>query len=91
MSEASVPHKLVVRVDRACEMLDCSRQRLYDLMNADEIVSYLDGGVRKILVESIHAYIAKKVAEDREHAVHPETVGQSVVRRNFGKKTKPAQ
>jgi hypothetical protein len=53
---------LVVKPGRACQMLSCGRTRLYELMAAKELDTFLDGGARKITVESIHRYIARQLA-----------------------------
>jgi hypothetical protein len=43
-------------------MLDCGNTRLYELINAGALKSYLDGRSRKITVESIRGYIARRLA-----------------------------
>jgi hypothetical protein len=53
---------LVVKPARACQLLSCGRTRLYALLAAKELDSFLDGGARKIVVASIHAYIARGLA-----------------------------
>jgi excisionase family DNA binding protein len=53
--------KLATSVRRACEMLDVGLDKIYDLMRAGEIKSYLDGGTRKVDIASIHAYHARKL------------------------------
>jgi hypothetical protein len=53
---------LVVKPARACEMLSCGRTRLYQLLAAKELDSFLDGGARKVVVASIYAYIARRLA-----------------------------
>jgi hypothetical protein len=53
---------LVVKPARACQMLSCGRTHLYALITAGELDSFLDGGARKILVASIHRYIARQLA-----------------------------
>jgi hypothetical protein len=53
---------LAVKPKRAAEMLDCGITRLYELINAKEIVSFTDGRSRKITVASIQAYIARRIA-----------------------------
>lgn len=55
---------LLCRVERACEMLACSRRRLYRLMDAGEIRSFRDGGYRKVVIASIHDYIRRKIGDD---------------------------
>jgi excisionase family DNA binding protein len=54
-------HQRITNVARACEALDCSRDRLYDLLKSGEIESFLDGRSRKIVVASLDAYIARRV------------------------------
>jgi hypothetical protein len=58
----SIPEPLVVKPARACQMLSCGRTRLYQLIAAKELDTFLDGGARKITVESIHRYIARRLA-----------------------------
>ena len=55
---------LVVRPKRAWHMLDCGNTRGYELVKAGELESFLDGRSRKITVESIHRYIARKLAAE---------------------------
>jgi hypothetical protein len=43
-------------------MLDCGVTRLYELLNSNELESYLDGRSRKIVLASIHALIARRLA-----------------------------
>jgi hypothetical protein len=43
-------------------MLACSNTRGYELLAAGQLDSFLDGRSRKITVESIHRYIAQRVA-----------------------------
>jgi hypothetical protein len=38
--------------------------RLYELLAAGELESFLDGRSRKIIVESIHQYISRRLAID---------------------------
>ena len=53
---------LVVKPKVAWKMLACSNTRGYELLAAGELDSFLDGRSRKITVESIHRYIAQRVA-----------------------------
>jgi hypothetical protein len=53
---------LLVGPRDAWRMLNCGNTRGYELINAGELVSFLDGRSRKITVKSIHQYIAKKIA-----------------------------
>jgi len=54
--------RLVVSPRRARHMLDCGNTRLYELLNAGELDSFLAGRSRKITVSSIKAYIARLIA-----------------------------
>jgi len=53
---------LVVRPATAWKLLGCANTFGYALLERGELDSYLDGGARKITVESIHRYIAKRLA-----------------------------
>jgi hypothetical protein len=55
--------RLVVSPRRARHMLDCGNTRLYELLKNKELESYVDGRSRKIIVASIHRYIAQRLAE----------------------------
>ena len=54
--------RLLVRPRRACHLLDCGTTHLYELIDDGELESFLDGRSRKITVESIQRYIAKRLA-----------------------------
>jgi len=58
--------RLVVCPRRARYMLDCGNTRLYELLKNNELESYLDGRSRKIIVASIHRFIAGRLAAERE-------------------------
>ncbi len=60
--------RLVVSPRRARHMLDCGNTRLYELLKNKELESYVDGRSRKIIVASIHRYIAQRLAESGEGA-----------------------
>jgi hypothetical protein len=64
--------RLVVSPRRARHMLDCGNTRLYELRKNQELDSYLDGRSRKIMVDSINRYIARRLAAERE-ATAPQT------------------
>jgi len=53
---------LVVKPATAWKMLACSNTRGYELLNAGELDSFLDGRSRKITVESIRRYIARRLS-----------------------------
>jgi hypothetical protein len=54
---------LLVRPRTAWKMLGCGNTRGYELLGADELDSFRDGGARKITVESIHRYIERHLKE----------------------------
>ena len=54
--------RLVVSPRRARHMLDIGNTRLYELLQANELTSYLDGRSRKIVVSSIYQLIARRLA-----------------------------
>jgi hypothetical protein len=53
---------LLVSPRDAWRILGCGNTSGYELINSGELVSFLDGRSRKITVESIRQYIARKVA-----------------------------
>jgi hypothetical protein len=53
---------LVVSPKNAWRILQCGNTRGYELVNKRELESFLDGRARKITVDSIHRYIARKLA-----------------------------
>jgi hypothetical protein len=57
--------RLVVSPRRARYLLDVGNTRLYELLAANELDSFLDGRSRKITVESIHRYISRRLSSDR--------------------------
>jgi hypothetical protein len=56
------PEPLLVRPRTAWIMLGCGNTHGYALLNAGELESFMDGRARKITVESIHRYIARRLA-----------------------------
>jgi hypothetical protein len=54
---------LVVRPKGARRMLNCGQTRLYELIAAGELDSFLDGRSRKITVESIYRYVRRRLEE----------------------------
>jgi len=59
---ARVDEPLVVSPRRAQQMLDIGHSRLYELLSGGELRSFKDGKSRKIVVESIRDYVARKLA-----------------------------
>jgi hypothetical protein len=64
MQTSQIDTPLVVSPRKAMVMLDCGRNRLYDLINAGELESYLDGRMRKITVRSIEQRITRLLQEE---------------------------
>src|SRR5438874_523859 len=56
------PGPLVVKPKAAWKMLACSNTRGYELLAAGELDSFLDGRSRKITVDSIQRYVARRLA-----------------------------
>jgi len=56
---------LIVKPKHACRMLNCGNTRLYELIAAGELDSFLDGRSRKITVESIFRYIRRRLKESQ--------------------------
>jgi predicted DNA-binding transcriptional regulator AlpA len=50
---------LVATPNQAMIALGIGRAKLYEKINAGELESYVDGGSRKILWDSIHAFIRR--------------------------------
>jgi hypothetical protein len=63
MKSLEVKGKLVIRPKQAMHLLDCGHTRLYEMIGAGEVESFMDGGARKITVASIEAYIQRKLKE----------------------------
>ena len=64
---------LVVKPRVAWQMLSCSNTRGYELLAAGQLDSFLDGRSRKITVESIHRYIAQRLASAEGISAQSET------------------
>jgi hypothetical protein len=56
---------LVVKPKVAWKMLGCSNTRGYELIKAKELDSFRDGRSRKITVDSIRRYVARRLAADQ--------------------------
>jgi excisionase family DNA binding protein len=56
---------LVVKPATAWRMLGCSNTYGYELLAAGELDSFRDGRARKITVDSIRRYIARRLAESK--------------------------
>jgi hypothetical protein len=64
-TELGEDQALVVSPRRARRMLDCGNTRLYELIAAQELETYKDGKSRKITVESIKNYVARRIEASR--------------------------
>ena len=59
----AVKGQLLLRPKQAQHLLNCGHTRLYEMIGAGDIESFMDGGARKITVASIEAYIERKLKE----------------------------
>jgi excisionase family DNA binding protein len=59
-----VGQSLVASPNQAMTALGIGRAKLYEKINAGELKSYVDGGSRKILWDSIHAFIEQRLAAE---------------------------
>jgi hypothetical protein len=66
--------RLVVSPRRARQLLDTGNTRLYELLSAGELDSFLEGRSRKITVESIHRFIDRRLADERRRTDRDEEV-----------------
>jgi hypothetical protein len=57
---------LVTGMTGACVMLDCGIDKLYDLIAAKEIDSFLEGTRRKVVIHSIESLIERRLASRRD-------------------------
>jgi predicted DNA-binding transcriptional regulator AlpA len=55
---------IVASPNQAMTALGIGRAKLYEKINAGELESYVDGGSRKILWDSIHAFIQRRLAAE---------------------------
>jgi len=53
---------LVVGTTKACFLLDCGKDKLYELIKRGELESYMQDDRRKITMRSIDALIDKRLA-----------------------------
>ena len=63
---------LVVKPKVAWKLLACSNTRGYELIAAGELDSFLDGRSRKITVDSIRRYIARRLAPSDPPETRPQ-------------------
>jgi len=64
---------LAVRPSEAARMLSIGISRMYKLLRTGALVSYRDGRSRRVVVSSIHEYVARHVAADPAgwRQIHP--------------------
>lgn len=55
--------KLLLSMIEAAYALSCGKSKLYDLIEAGEIVSFKVGYVRRVPVASLERYVARRMAE----------------------------
>jgi hypothetical protein len=68
---------LVVKPKAAWRMLSVSNTRGYELLAAGELDSFRDGRSRKVTVELIHRYIARRLAPtDSSVSTQPRYLGR---------------
>jgi excisionase family DNA binding protein len=72
----SAVEPLVVPPREACQLLRIGLSKLYDLLRAGAIDSYLDNGQRRIPTKSLHEYVATKMAEPRRIGDRPGKSGE---------------
>jgi excisionase family DNA binding protein len=54
---------IAVTVAEACDRLSCSRTTLYLLMERGDLRSFTIGRTRRVLMKSIHDFIARRVSQ----------------------------
>jgi DNA-binding PadR family transcriptional regulator len=66
-SQARVAHDpLISTVNEMIGELKVSRATLYQLLNSGEIESFVEGRSRKIITQSAHAYIGRRLEAERK-------------------------
>jgi hypothetical protein len=55
---------LVASPNETMTYIDVGRAKLYELLKNNELESYLEGSARKILWQSIHAYVKRRLAAE---------------------------
>lgn len=63
--------KLLLSMSEAAYALSCGKSKLYDLIEAGEIVSFKVGYVRRVPVASLERYVARRIAEAEGRPVEP--------------------
>jgi excisionase family DNA binding protein len=81
--------RLVTDVNDASRLLDCSRDKVYELIKSGELQSYVDGHSRKIIVASIERYVAHKLAASKKFTRSPIRGGRPLIRMKPRTKKEP--
>jgi hypothetical protein len=55
---------LVATPNQTMAYIGVGRAKLYELINSNELESYVEGSARKILWPSIHAYVKRRLAAE---------------------------
>jgi hypothetical protein len=55
---------LVASPNETMTYIGVGRAKLYELLNGDELESYVEGSSRKILWPSIHAYVKRRLVAE---------------------------
>lgn len=56
-------YPIAVTIAEACDRLSCSRTTLYHLLELKELKSFTIGRTRRVLLDSIHDYIERRVEQ----------------------------
>jgi hypothetical protein len=56
---------LVASPNQTMTALGIGRAKLYELLNKGDLESYVDGHSRKIMLDSIHAFISRRLEAER--------------------------
>lgn len=64
MTESATNQPLVASPNQTMIALGIGRAKLYELINSEELESYVEGTARKILWNSIHALIKRRLAAE---------------------------
>jgi predicted DNA-binding transcriptional regulator AlpA len=60
----------VATPNETMNFIGVGRAKLYELINANELESYVEGSSRKILWPSIHAYVKRRLAAEAARRGH---------------------
>jgi excisionase family DNA binding protein len=79
---------LVVKPREACQLLRCGITRLYELLAAGELESFVDGRSRKITTKSVRSYIAKRLqsVDNNPHSQIERATAASLAARKYRKR-----